>query len=222
MKNIFLVSLLLGSGNTFGISIEKNNISIQYQHPPKDKKSNLGLPYNIKTFGLPYRIKITNNSDQHIIVDQSIVSAPLADHREIVMTMLEEVRFKYVANVWMGFAAWVIPSLGLELYSSLVDLPGYKDLPKRVAQTYLTIFGIIGLFSAYSFYKFKTTTPKTIQSKLDSYLLQKSITIQPGKSVEKLFWLKNPKDQVEINFGAIKVEKHNLFSYYKEIPCVSL
>ncbi len=85
MKNAVLASLLLLTmGNALGISITKNKITIEYKKCFK---------YRPIKFGLPYCIHITNRSQELVIIDPSIVSAPLRPYQEVAKALRKQTIF---------------------------------------------------------------------------------------------------------------------------------
>ncbi len=166
-------------------------------------------------------ITITNLSDNPIVVDPSIVSAPLIPYQKIEEVLRAERKlfgeFFTLGVVTLGSMSWhssknreefkrtVLPGGGTRIESG--NPPWLVKAGGRIT------LGITWLLGTYLLYKLFTETQKileaklTPEAKLTKETLHEPILIQPGQSVEKLFWLKNPKDQVKIDFDAIKVLK---------------
>lgn len=70
-ENFLLFSFLLGCSTTLGVQLEKNMIRIEY---------NTHLEHQSIKFGLPYRITITNRSNEPIKVDPSIIGVNLLSY----------------------------------------------------------------------------------------------------------------------------------------------
>ena len=211
MRRIIIASLLLlGISSAFGVTIEKNDISIQYEKCFK---------YRTIKFDAPNCIKITNLSNKAIVVDPCVISAPLVAYQKVVKALRNEYKFGAILTTLLTAGAGSLSYFMFKsmrdsnaLYNSFsgTDLRGkkviYDDTPLWAKINLGSAIGG-GFLTTYFLYKLITETGKVLQAKLEKEILHTPITIQPGESIEKLFWLKNPKDQVKINFEAIKVLK---------------
>ncbi len=213
MKNAVLASLfVLSISNAFGIEIEKNGISIKY-----GTYRTVKIDYRLSALGAPHYITISNHSDAPIIVDASLIKNPLHSSNAIA----KEIRDDWKKGALVG--AIFMPALGAASYlllENMIKSPTFKsptlypfslgtEQEKTPYPEYFILgsTAALGSLTAYLLYKLVRETEKVLTTKLEKDVLHSPITIQPGKSVEKLFWLKNPKDQVKIDFDAIKVLK---------------
>ena len=203
MKNAVLASLfVLSISNAFGITVEKDGVSIKYGIYRTVK-----MDYRLSALGLPYYITIANHSDAPIIVDASLIKNPLHSSNAIA----KEIRDDWKKGALVGTIG--MPALGAVSYLLLEDMiksPTFKLptlYPFSLGTAQVGSTAALGSLTAYLLYKLVRETEKVLTTKLEKDVLHSPITIQPGKSVEKLFWLKNPKDQVKIDFDAIKVLK---------------
>ena len=212
MKNVVLASLLLlGISNAFGAEIEKGGISIKYELCRTVK-----MDYRSTLIGLPYCVTIANHSSTPIVVDSSLIKASLYSLNEIAKAM----RSEYKMAILPGIIA--TPTLGYGSYLVLKDMGGahtfrpptvypfsFGTIGKGTSADYIILGAtiVVGSLTAYLLYKLIKGTEKIFEAKLKKDVLYSPITIQPGKSVEKLFWPKSPKDQIKIDFDAIKVLK---------------
>ena len=211
MKKVTLASLfLLGMSNVFGgmrveeKTVARDNVSIKYTRI---------LKYKTNKFGLPYSITITNLSDKSLVVEPSIISTPLAPYQEVAKALQSERKlfagFFTLGATVLGSMSWYL-SKNMEEFKITV-LPSGGTLidttsPWIVKAGGITS-GITGLLGTYLLYKLFTETQKILEAKLAKETLHEPITIQSGESVKKLFWLRNPQDQIKIDFDAIKVLK---------------
>ena len=197
MKKVTLASLfLLGMSNVFGgmrveeKTVARDNVSIKYTRI---------LKYKTNMFGLPYSITITNLSDKSLVVGPSIISTPLVPYQEVAKALRTE---RMLFGGFFTIGAAVLGSMSW--YLSKRNMGGAEI---AVLPTVGLTAGGSGLLGTYLLYKLFTETQKILEAKLIKETLHEPITIQPGESVEKIFWLKNSKDQIKIDFDAIKVLK---------------
>ncbi len=101
MKKSFLVSLLLLSNISFGVTVEKDGISIEYEKC---------LRYKTAKFEWPYCIKITNLSTNPIVIDSSLISVPLVSQDKIANILSKNI------NVLMTLSLLVSAGTGLTSY----------------------------------------------------------------------------------------------------------
>ncbi len=212
MKKVTLASLfLLGMSNLFGgmrveeKTVARDNVSIKYTRI---------LKYKTNKFEWPYCIKIANLSNQPIVVDPSMISTPLVSYQDIAKALRAERKlfggFFTLGAVTLGSMSWYL-SKNMEKFKITMLPEGGTRIesgnPPWIVKAGGITSGITGLLGTYLLYKLFTETQKILEAKLAKETLHEPITIQPGESVEKLFWPKNPNDQVKIDFDAIKVLK---------------
>ncbi len=214
MKNVVLASLLLlGVSDAFGVTVEKDGVSIKYEKCTK---------YRTIKFGMPYCIRMTNLSSKPITVNPSIISAPFVAYQEVAKALHKEYKFgaMLMALTTVGFGALShstfkelrAPNVVYNPQSSEevleIALSGGKVIAAStplLAPLNLGGAGLSAFLTAYLLYKLATETPKVLEAKLAKEVFHAPITIQTGESIEKIFWLKNPNDPVEIDFDTVKV-----------------
>jgi len=202
MKYIFLLSLLaMNTVSLWAIStdspqkailVEKNNVSVKYWACPI---------CTTKKFGPAYFITIKNNSADPIIIGPSLITAPLyTNYHELARDMRERIKpFAKLASgttAATGFTTFMAWYLSKKTGQSLTHTI-YGGIAGGIVGT-----GILTIFDAALFFIFASA-----EKFIAHTILKEPITIQPGKSAMKRFWLKNPTDPVSINFDAIKVLK---------------
>jgi len=196
------VGTALGGMSTKEETVAKDNVSIRYKKV---------LKYKTNTFGLPYSIQITNLSNKPIVVGPSIISTPLASYQEIAKAIRMERKWFggsfTLGAVLLGSMSWYL-SKSMRVQTIRIPEGGRREItegaPWQVYSGVITA-GITGPLGIYLLYKLLTETQKILEAKLAKETLHAPITIQPGESIEKLFWLKNQSDQVKINFDTIQV-----------------
>ncbi len=202
MKSVILASLLLlGVSNAFGVSIEKNDISIEY---------NICEKHSIPGVGKPYCITISNHSKKPITLDSAIVTVPLQSNEEIVKEAHNELKktilFSSIPAGILGYSSYndfkLMGRACAEIPLGFPNLQNSLDEISRWTKLRLGSAIAFGILSTYALYKLLLGTVVD-QNKL----LDHPFTIKPGESIKKLFWLKNPNAQVKIDFDAIKVLK---------------
>ena len=213
-KIIFIFLFLLSCHCAETGSFEKNGVAMQYGTCQRIKIDYRNLP----RIGSPYCITVTNNAKTAISIDASLIDEPQYSLDEIAKYI--RLNWKFAAAIFT-IGAPILAYLAHSIYG--IHLESQK-VPKIATQTILDKVSVEKLellwslllageatisagFGPFLFYKLVKETNAILKAKLGKEVLHKSITIQPGKSVKKLFWLKNPKDQIEINFDAVKVLK---------------
>lgn len=211
MKKIFLVSLLLlGISNAFGVSITNNDIAIEYK---KGRFYTGKITYRT-SLGLPYCITISNHSKEAIVVSPSLIKNPLSTLNEIA----KAIRHDYKTGILIGIlalpiAGYISFELIQEMRKSGVLKPptiypfsiGTINGEKPITQ-YFCVGSTIALsaLTSYLLYKLTKDTQTVLEEKLAREVLHTPLTILPGESIQKLVWLKNPKEPIEIDFDSIK------------------
>ncbi len=207
MKKVVLSFLLLlgvsdvvGIGNAPWVTVEKNNISVKYR---------VCTLCSVEKFGPTYYIIITNNSVHPIVVGPSLISAPLyTNYREIAKNTRERIKLlvKWFSGTTLAlgfttFMAWYLSKriFGEEKKSSLETIPEWL-LTLVATGAVGTGLGASSSAIGISFYL-------VAEKLIANVMLREPIIIQPGKSINKRFWLQNPEDPVKINFDTIKVLK---------------
>lgn len=190
MKRILLLPfLILSATNLWGsadtsqkeIVVEKGDIEVRYKACP---------PCSIKPFGPTYIITIKNNSTHPILVGPSIINVPLyTDYQEIARVQRNLLKSP------------LMKTTGAALTGDLILLLLSKKFPEFATEL-LAIGAAVTLPPLVIYGMMKAT--ELLFAKL---MLREPITIKPGKSIHKRFWLKNHDDQVSIDFDAIKVLK---------------
>ena len=196
MKKYLLLSLVL-FGNLFGIKIEKNGISIESRGSKKYRSIKLGSPQTLD---------ITNRSNKPIVIDSSIISTPLCSYQEVVQALRKQMAFLVAAQLafcalWSVRFVFDMDTLYKDRHSRIAS-PRTVNLSRLIVALDITLFGLLGGSAGYYWGE-----RDQLKFSLQKELLHEPITIQPGESIEKLFWLKNSKDQIKIDFDAIKVLK---------------
>ncbi len=74
------------------------------------------------------------------------------------------------------------------------------------AKINLASASIAGITALSLIYKLLTEPYGKLESLLKKETFHTEITIDPGQTVEKIFWLKDPTDHITINFDEIQTE----------------
>jgi hypothetical protein len=218
MKKIFLLSSILASTcSAFALMqsgrFEKNGIAVTYDSC---------LRFNSKKFGLPYCITIKNSSDKSITISPALVSVPLVPYQEVAKDIRQTYAFGVATlgglSSIAGLMAYAItremrdPNVvylsGQISPAAMTEAtqPGKKIVvgmhPSRLFKINIGAAGFGSFLAAYLLYKLMTEKTENL---LKKEVLYEPIAIAPGKAVKKIFWLKNDKDRIHINFDSIVV-----------------
>ncbi len=207
---LFMLLFLSVAATSFGVVVENDGVIVEHDICYKD--SNL--------YGCPYCLKISNQSSFAVVVDPSMVTAPIHSFKEMVWAIRTDFALK---SFILGIISLATGFLSYSMFKSVRDakkdpdilynpttLEGI-DLSKKIVMSSDPQVSKLNLFSATTsgigalimLYNLFSTTHAGLRKKL----LHEPFTIQPGEAVEKIFWLKNPKDEFTINFDTIKVLK---------------
>lgn len=194
MKKNFLSFLLLAlSANALSAVVEKDGIIVQYER----------AAYFSCLSAQPYQIEIQNNSDKSIVFDSSIISNLIFDQRAIEASLWENVTFSKGADgifeaIPKICIAWFIEEMTTCFFASWInETVKEKIIGKRILPT---------LIAAYLVFKpIKSFAQKIYVTHLKTF--RGTVTLKPGESIERVFWLRIPRDQIKIDFDAIKVLK---------------
>ena len=212
MKKQILIFLLLLNSTAFGIRIKKgkkietDGIAMKYDFCNK---------YITREFGTPCCIEITNNKPYVISVDPSIITTPrIHPYHEIVLSQRSAARELAILSsaVTLGELVLFLKVLYQKDsgQQSLSLLPGYSNHStscglycKLTALTSLIIAS--ALLTTLGIHKGMKPL-ETIEKALKEEALHEMITIEPGKTAKKLFWLKNRVDilKIDIDLDTIK------------------
>jgi hypothetical protein len=207
MRNFFLLFLTIANAATaFGVAIEKDSIVVEYKKCVKYK----GIKED------PYCIAIKNGSTHPIIANQKLISVPLDSYEEL----LQIINDKYnnmqsdalIFAFLMGGAAYISGYFYQAAQARAARIarlasrnPGTQIVDENLDRSFAYVMGGLaiccGIRSIISIWK--ATQLRAIKNKL----FHQEMVIQPGQLVEKIFWLKDPKAQFEINVDMIKVLK---------------
>lgn len=218
IKKMVLLSLVL---SWTGISSGIGNDIIQVS------KSICNTKYSSFELGLAHCIVIKNISDKTVTIDPSIIAVPLISYQKVARAYKDMQKKSVLILSGSALVPAILASrikAGLDdpntLYNPVVASKTGKEptssrlLGKRIIfgkdpllffKVNLATAGVAGSVAMYALYKYLTEKIQDVENQLKKNMLYEPVTLKPGEQIKKIFWLKNPKDQVSINFDAVQV-----------------
>lgn len=177
---------MLSTTIAFTAVVEEDCVSVE------TKKIKWGL--NVLPGYALYQITINNNSAYPIEVDSAIVdNLVLSYHDAIGKLWSRYMKMGFLASGTIGFS--LVPAM--IRFGKILDV---REVLLRVGYSSLIAAGGIYLWGLALSHMYNFDTFKR-------HILHEKFTVKRQASANKFAWLKNLKDQVKINFDAIKVLK---------------
>lgn len=158
-------------------TFEQDNIKINYGSFPG---------FRLWGNGFPNTIVIHNLSNKEVTIDSSIINNEMLSSGQV-----EEITSRLVKNcltVMVGGEMFI----GALLASTL-----RKNIFRAMT---ISLAGAV----SYGTYKLFYNIIKNGNKIRKDMMIEGPIVLKPKQMIQKIFWLKNPKEMVKINFGAVK------------------
>lgn len=179
---LFFHTIGLGAAKTHTMAhIEQGGIIVEYGHV---------AGYTAYKFRSPHFITITNKSDKPVLIEPSIIANSLVGYDEITK------RSRIKTNLLLGITT--IPEFVIGMLLMAITNG------KRSTNAIIAVGSVLAIYGTQKGFRL---LQKNFEDLCNKTMLREPFIINPGETVQKIFWVKESNKPMNINFNAVQYQE---------------